>query len=49
MAKTITKKVTRYRSADDGQYITKKEADRKPKESVKETDKIKVKVPSKKK
>ena len=28
-----------YRSAKDGRYITKKEALRKPSESVKETDK----------
>ena len=35
-----TKTITRYRSAEDGQYITKKEADRKPDKSVKETDKI---------
>lgn len=37
----MTKKSNRktrdvYRSADDGRFITKKQADRKPKESVKE-------------
>ncbi len=35
------KTVTRYRDAGTGQYITKKEAQRNPKTTVKETDKVK--------
>ena len=47
MAKTNKPKETvRYRDAGDGQYITKKEADKNPDKSVRETEK---KPPSKKK
>lgn len=36
----VKKKIkTRYRSADTGRYITKKEAEKHPKTTVKETDK----------
>lgn len=35
----MAKKIVRYRDADSGQYITKKEAEKNPKTSVKETDK----------
>jgi hypothetical protein len=33
------KKITHYRDAGDGQYVTKKYADAHPKTTVKETDK----------
>ncbi|MBL7766459.1 MAG: hypothetical protein JNJ58_10220 [Chitinophagaceae bacterium] len=43
------KNIVRYRDANDGQYITKKQAEQKPSQSVKETDKPKPKpVPKKK-
>lgn len=42
MAK-ITKKITRYRDAESGEYTTKKNAEKNPKTTVKETDKIVVK------
>ena len=35
------KKTVRYRDAETGQYITKKEAEKRPKTTVKETDKKK--------
>lgn len=38
-----TKKVTHYRDAGSGEYVTKKYADKHPKTTVKETDKIPVK------
>lgn len=34
-------KTTKYRDAGDGQYVTKKYADKHPKTTVKETDKKK--------
>jgi len=45
MAKQKPKTKTAYRSADDGQFVTKKEAEKKPKEHVKE----KIIIPPKKK
>jgi hypothetical protein len=42
MAKT-SKPAPKYRDADSGQYVTKKEADRNPKTTVKETDRPKPK------
>lgn len=41
MGKKSSDKVERYRSAETGQYVTKKEADKHPKTTVKETDKKK--------
>lgn len=35
------KTVTRHRDAGDGQYVTKKYADKHPNTTVKETDKVK--------
>lgn len=35
----MAKKVVRYRDAESGQYVTKKEAEKHPKTTVKETDK----------
>jgi len=35
----MAKKIVRYRDAETGQYVTKKEADKNPKTTVKETDK----------
>lgn len=39
----MSKKITHYRSADSGQYVTKKVAEQNPKTTVKETDKSKKK------
>jgi len=47
MAKT-TKKITRYRDAETGEYTTKKNAEKNPKTTVKETDKIVIKKKTKK-
>lgn len=38
-----TKKVERHRDAGSGEYVTKKYADKHPKTTVKETDKVPVK------
>ena len=45
MAKQKPQTRTVYRSADDGQFVPKKEAEKKPKEHVKE----KIIIPTKKK
>lgn len=37
------KKVTHYRDADKGTYVTKKYAEKHPKTTVRETDKLPVK------
>ena len=47
MAKVI--KVEKFRKATDGTYTTKEYAKKHPKTTVKETDKIIVKTPTKKK
>lgn len=39
----MAKKVERYRSAESGQYVTKENAEKHPKTTVKETDKKKSK------
>lgn len=39
----MSTKTTHYRDAESGQYVTKKEADKNPKTTVKETDKSKKK------
>lgn len=43
------KKTIKFRDADSGHYITQKEAEKNPKTSVKETDKVKRKTIKKKK
>lgn len=43
-----TKKVTHYRDAGSGEYVTPKYAQSHPNTTVKETDKITVKTPTKK-
>lgn len=45
--KEVLKKIERFRDAESGRYTTKKYADKHPKTTVKETDKIKVKKPNK--
>ena len=47
MAK-ITKKIEKFRDADTGHYVTEDYAKKHPKTTVKETDKIVVKKPTKK-
>lgn len=42
-------KIERFRDAGTGRYITKEKAEKNPKKTVKETDKIIVKPPTKKK
>lgn len=43
------KKIERYRDAGDGQYVTKEYAEKHPKTTVKETDKVPAKSSPKKK
>ena len=43
MAKGKIVKVEKHRDAETGEYVTKKYADKHPKTTVKETDKITVK------
>jgi hypothetical protein len=48
MAKT-TKKIEKFRDAETGHYVTEDYAKKNPKTTVKETDKIVIKKPTKKK
>ncbi len=41
MAKKKSSKISRYRDAGTGHYTSKKEAEKRPKETVKETDRRK--------
>lgn len=43
----MAKKIERYRDAEDGKYVTKEYAEKHPKTTVKETDKVSPKKKSK--